>query len=137
MHLPVSSEGTLHFYRYLHTCILITDKQFLLLINIPMQDCAQQLEIYEIFKLVIPHENFSECYNINSKYLGITYDTIKAVEISEHQFCSCQKASRSYAVLMHPFNHLQIHHHVLQQYTQRTRPELKKDAHYKSGTQIL
>ena len=30
MHLPVSSEDTLHFYRYLHTHILITNKEFLL-----------------------------------------------------------------------------------------------------------
>ena len=41
MHLPVSSEDTLHFYRYLHTHVLITDKQFLLLIDVPIQDCAQ------------------------------------------------------------------------------------------------
>ena len=28
LHLPVSSEDTLHFYRYLHTHVLITNKQF-------------------------------------------------------------------------------------------------------------
>ena len=59
MHLPVSSEDTLHFYRYLCTHILITDKQFLLLIDAPMQDCAQQLKIYEVFNLIIPHGNLS------------------------------------------------------------------------------
>ena len=31
MHLPVSSEDTLHFYRYLHTHVLIVNRQFLLL----------------------------------------------------------------------------------------------------------
>ena len=36
MHLPVSSEDTLYFYRYLHTHILITDKTFLLLIDVPI-----------------------------------------------------------------------------------------------------
>ena len=41
MHLSVSSENTLHFYRYLCTHILITDKQFLLLIDVPIQDHAQ------------------------------------------------------------------------------------------------
>ena len=41
MQLPVSSEDTIHFYTYLHTHILITDKQFLLLINVPIQDHAQ------------------------------------------------------------------------------------------------
>ena len=55
MHLPVSSEDTLHFYRYLCTHVLSTDKQFLILINVPINDHAQQLEIYEVFKLAIPH----------------------------------------------------------------------------------
>ena len=49
MHLPVSSEDTLHFCRHLHTHILIADKQFLLLINVPIQDCTKQLAIYEVF----------------------------------------------------------------------------------------
>ena len=41
MHLLVSSEDTLHFHRYLHTHILIADKQFCLLIDVPIQDCTQ------------------------------------------------------------------------------------------------
>ena len=36
LHLPVSSEDTLHFYRYLHTPVLIANKQFLLLIDVPI-----------------------------------------------------------------------------------------------------
>ena len=58
------------------------DKQFLLLIDVPIQDHTQQLEIYEVFNLVIPQGNVSAHYNIDSKYLGITYDETKAVEIS-------------------------------------------------------
>ena len=46
MHLPISSEDTLHFYRYLCTHILIANVQFLLLINVPIQDHAQQIEVY-------------------------------------------------------------------------------------------
>ena len=38
LHFPISPDDTLHFYRYLHTHILIENKQFLLLINIPIQD---------------------------------------------------------------------------------------------------
>ena len=38
LHLPVSSEDTLHFYQYLCTHILIATKQFLLLIGVPIQD---------------------------------------------------------------------------------------------------
>ena len=83
MHLPVSSEDTLHFYRYLCTHILIADEQFLLLIDVPIQDCAQQLKIYQVFNLVIPHGNLAAGHKIDTKYLGITYDETKAVEISE------------------------------------------------------
>ena len=38
LHLPISPEDTLHFYRYLHTHVLIENKQFLLLIDMPIQD---------------------------------------------------------------------------------------------------
>ena len=69
MHLPVSSEDALHLYIYLCTHVLIADKQFLLLISVPIQHHAQQLEIYEVFSLDIPHGNFSAHYNIKSKYL--------------------------------------------------------------------
>ena len=61
MYLPISSEDALHFYKYLHTHVLIADEQFLLLIDIPIQDHAQQMEIYEVFNLDIPHGNFSAC----------------------------------------------------------------------------
>ena len=46
MHLSVSSEDTLYFYRYLCTYILIADKRFLLIIDAPIQDCTQQLKLY-------------------------------------------------------------------------------------------
>ena len=59
LHLPVSSKDTMHFYRYLHTHVLITDKQFLLLIDVPIQDRSRQLSIYKIFILDIPHGNFT------------------------------------------------------------------------------
>ena len=68
MHLPVSSDDTVHFYRYLHTNVLITDERFLLLIDVPIQDRAQQLEIYQVFYLFIPHGNLSACYNIDTNY---------------------------------------------------------------------
>ena len=40
VHLPVSSEDTLHFYQYLHMHVLVTNKQFLLLIDVPIQDLS-------------------------------------------------------------------------------------------------
>ena len=99
MHLPISSEDAVHFYSYQCTHILIADEQFLLLlINVPIQDCTQQLEIYEVFNLAIPHKNFSACYNINNRYLGIVHDETKAVEISEDQFKICHRLMDSFAV---------------------------------------
>ena len=38
LHLPASPDDILHFYRYLHMYILIENKQFLLLIDVPIQD---------------------------------------------------------------------------------------------------
>ena len=54
MHLLVSSDDTLHFYSYLCTHILVAEEQFLLLIDVPIQDWTQQLEIYQVFNLLIP-----------------------------------------------------------------------------------
>ena len=60
MHLPVSSDDTLHFYWYLCIHILVAEEWFLLIIDIPIQDCTQQLEIYWVFNLLIPKANLSE-----------------------------------------------------------------------------
>ena len=46
LHLPISPEDTLHFYRYLHTHIVIDNKQFLLLIDVPIQDRSRQITIH-------------------------------------------------------------------------------------------
>ena len=79
LHLPVSSDDALHIYRYLHTHVLIANKQFLLLIDVPIQDKSQQITICKIFTLDIPHGNFTAHYDITTKYLGITKDETMAV----------------------------------------------------------
>ena len=89
LHLPVSPDDTLYFYRYLRTHVLIENKQFLLLIDVPIQDRSQQIIIHKVFTLSIPHGNFSACYDINTKYLGITKDKTIAVELSITQFRVC------------------------------------------------
>ena len=86
LHLAISQEDTLHFYRYLCTHILIENKQFLLLIDMPIQDSSQQITIHEILTLNIPHGNYSAHYDIDTKYLGITKDATMAVELSTTQF---------------------------------------------------
>ena len=85
---------------------MIPDKKFLLLIDVHIHDCAQQIEIYEVFNLVIQHGNFSAHYNIDSKYLGITYDKTKAVEISEDQFSTYQKANGQFCSINAPLQPL-------------------------------
>ena len=81
MHLPVSCEHTIHFYRYLHTHALTANRQFLLLTDVPIQDQMQQISIYRIFTLDIPHGNFAAHYKADTKYLRITWDETMAVEI--------------------------------------------------------
>ena len=106
LHLPVSSEDTLHFYQYLRTHVWITNKQFLLLINVPIQDQSQQLSIYKIFTLDIPHGNFTACYDINIKHLRITQDETMAVNISPQPFRICQEANGQFCTIHMPFQPL-------------------------------
>ena len=47
LHLPISPDDTLHFYRYLHTHVLIENKQFLLLIDVPIQDRTCQIKVHQ------------------------------------------------------------------------------------------
>ena len=89
LHLPVSPDDTLHFYRYLCTHVLIENKQFLLLIDVPIEDTSRQITIHDILTLSIPHGNYSAHYNVNTKYLGITKDATMAVELSITQFQVC------------------------------------------------
>ena len=106
MHLPVSSENTIHFYRYLHTHVLIANRQFLLLIDIPIQVCMQQLSVNKTFTLDIPHGNFTAQYDTNTQYLGVTLDKTMAVEISQHQFSMYQKANGQFCNIIAPLQPL-------------------------------
>ena len=82
LHLPISPEDTQHFYRYLHTHILIENKQFLLLVLMPIQDRSRQITIHQILTLDIPQGNYSAHYDVDTKYLGVTKDSNMAVELS-------------------------------------------------------
>ena len=79
LHLPISPMDTLHFYRYLCTHVLIKNKQFLLLIDIPIQDRARQITIHQVLTLDIPHGNYSARYDINTKYFGVTTDDYNGI----------------------------------------------------------
>ena len=106
LHLPISPEDTLHFYRYLHTHVLIENKQFLLLIDIPIQDRACQITIHEVFTLDIPHGNYSAHYDIKTRYFRVTKDATMGLELSTAQFQTCQQANGQFCHISTPFQPL-------------------------------
>ena len=106
LHLPISPEDTLHFYRYLCTHIVIENKQFLLLIDIPIQDRAHQITVHQVFTLDILHRNYSARYDINTRYLGVTKDVTMGVELSTTQFQICQQANGQFCHISTPFQPL-------------------------------
>ena len=106
LHPPVSPEDTLHFYRYLHTHVLIENKQFLLLIDIPIQNRSWQITIHQILTVDIPHRNYSAHYDVHTKYFGVTKDTTMAVELSTTQFETCQEANGQFCSITTPLQPL-------------------------------
>ena len=106
LHLPAPSDDTLHFYRFLHTHVLVADEQFLLLIDVSIQDCTQQVKIYQVFNLLIPKRNLSAHYDIDTKYLGISSNETKGVEILEQQFTTCQQAKGQFCNIDAPLQPL-------------------------------
>ena len=106
LHLLISPEDTLHFYRYLCAHVLIKNKQFLLLIDVPIQDRSQQITIHQILTLDIPHRNYSAHYDVHTKYFGVTNDTTMAVVLSTTQFQACQDANGQFCSITTPFQPL-------------------------------
>ena len=104
LHLPILPVDTLHFYRYLCTHILI--KQFLLLIDIPIQDRACQITIHQVFTLDIPHGNYSAHYDVNTRYFGVTKDATMGLKLSTMQLEVCQQANGQFCHISTPFQPL-------------------------------
>ena len=98
MHLPIPSSDPLHFYRYLWMHVLVEENQFLLLIDVPIQDRAQQIQIYQIINLPVPVGNYSMRYTMETKYLGVTYDRTKAMDIPEDSLSYAKKQTDSFAL---------------------------------------
>ena len=103
LHLPISPEDTLHFYRYLCIHVLIENKEFLLLIDVPIQDRPHQITIYQILTLDIPHRNYSACYDVHTKYFGVNKDATMAVELSTTQFQACPNTNGQFYSIFTPF----------------------------------
>ena len=127
IHLPISSEDTLHIYRYLWTHIIIADKQFLLLIDVPIQDHAQQIDGYEVFNLDIRPGNYPLHYDIEDKYLGITLDETSAIESLENQFQTWKRPMDNFVYSTHHSWHLSNHQHIYHLSMPRTRIVSRKD----------
>ena len=89
---------------YVH--VLIKNKQFLLLIDIPIQDRACQITIHQVFTLDIPHGNYSAHYDINTRYFGITKDATMGLELSSTQFEVYQQANEQFCHISTPFQPL-------------------------------
>ena len=106
LHLPISPEDTVHFYRYLCTHILIEIKQFLLLIDILIQDRAHQVTVHQVFTLDILLGNYSAHYDINTRYFGVTTDATMGLELSTTQFQICQQANGQFCHISTPFQPL-------------------------------
>ena len=106
MHLPIPSSDPLHFYRYLQSHVLVEESRFLLLIDVPIQDRALQIQIYKIINLPVPVGNYSMRYTMDNKYLGITYDRTKAMDIQEDQFKLCKEANGQFCPLTTPLQPL-------------------------------
>ena len=69
--------------------MLLAEEQFLILIDVPIQDRAQQLQISKIFKLPVLHGDMSARYQMNDKYIGVTYDETLPVVITDQQYSIC------------------------------------------------
>ena len=105
-------QRTPYIFTYLHTHILRENKQFLLLVDIPIQDRACQITIHQVFTLDIPHRNYSAHYDINTRYFGVTKDATMGLELSTAQFQTCQQANGQFCQSLHPSNLWLIHPHA-------------------------
>ena len=107
LHLPFSSEDTLHSYEYLPVHVLITNKQFLQLINIPIQDQSQHFPSTKFSLWVdIPHGNITAHYDVNTLYLRITQDENHGSGNFTSQFRFCQEVNGQFCNIPTPFQPL-------------------------------
>ena len=106
-HLPISPEDTPTFLQIsLYSHFNLKTNSSLLTDWCAHQDRSWQITINKILTLDIPHGNYSDCYDVDTKYLGITKDATMAVELSTTQFWVCQKANSQFCSITTPFQPL-------------------------------
>ena len=101
MHLPISLDKTLHFYRYLKTHVLVAEEQFLLLIDVPF--LGQSTKAPDI---PVPHGDMSARCKINKKYIGITYDQTQVILVTGEQYSTCLHTNGQFCKVEAPFQAL-------------------------------
>ena len=116
MHLTISSDNTLHFYQYLNIHVIIAYGQFLLLIDVPIQNRGQQLQIYEVFSLPVPCSNLPAEYKVNYKYIGVTHDEQRQLPSQVYSTDPLSMPMDSCTGYMHHSNPSQTCHDVLLPY---------------------
>ena len=104
MYLSISIDDTLYFYQYLKTHILVAYGQFLLLIDVSIQYRAQQLQIYEIFNLLVLHADVSvSIQNWQHIYRNYIWWNMQAVMITEQQYSTCLYDNGQFCKINVPF----------------------------------
>ena len=81
----------------------VADGQFLFLTDVCILYRAQQLQIYEVFNLPVPHGNVSAQYKINNKHIGVTYYKTQEVLITKQQYLKCLHANGQFCKINAPF----------------------------------
>ena len=122
LHLPISPMDTLHFYRYLCAHVLIENKQFLLLIDIPIQDRARQITIHQVLTW---RSHMEIIQPVTTSTLGI----LESPQMPQwdwnypiHNLKSVNRQTVNSATFPHLFNLWLIHQHALLHCMPRTRP---------------
>ena len=59
--------------------------------------------IYEVFNLPVLHSNLSAQYEINHRYIGVTYDETKTIATMGQQYIDCQHANGQFCRINAPF----------------------------------
>ena len=101
LHIPVSSEDTLHFYQYLHMHVLITNKQFLLLIDVQIQVFPSTKFSLWIFHMVILQLTTTSILSISELH------KMKPCQWKSHHTSSAfvKKQMDSFVTFLHHANH--------------------------------
>ena len=102
MGLPISSSDTLHAYRYIRTHMLAAASEFILLIDIPIQDRSQQYQLYQVINLPVPQRNTTAKYAIDTKFVAVSYNEDSLIPVTPAQFEQCLKANGQFCHLPAP-----------------------------------